>query len=157
MSKYRPEHDWPRFVPVNKILVSIVGRDMGKARGEVTNISESGACIAADRSFQEDETVLLRINFYNQPDTFVTQAEIAWSREEENQEYINLHGVKFCLNEEIQRERLKSILNCPDFKLAKPADNPSKDAAELDELVTELSDDLHKLGKKHDRVVGNGG
>lgn len=157
MSKYRPERDLPRFVPVNKILVSIIGRNMEKARGEVTHISEIGACILADRTFQKDEIVLLRINFYNQPDTFVTQAEIGWSREVEHPEYSKALGVRFCLSEERQQERLKGILNCPDFKLFRLMDNKGTDTDELGKLVTELTDDLHELGKKHDRVVGNNG
>jgi hypothetical protein len=144
-------------VPVNKILVSIVGRNMEKAHGEVTNISEAGACIAADHLFAEDEIVLLRINFYNQPDAFVTQAEIAWSREEEHPEYSEAHGVKFRFSEKLQQERLRGILGCPDFKLVCPPDNEPLDKDELGDLVTELTDDLHELGKKHDRVVGNGG
>jgi hypothetical protein len=129
---------------------------MGKAHGEITNISETGACLVAGRLFQEDETVLLRINFYNQPDVFVTQAVIVWSREEEHPKYPGAHGVRFRFSEALQQERLKGILNCPDFKLVDPA-APKLEENGLDDLVTELSDDLHELGRKHDRVVGNNG
>ena len=43
------------------------------------------------------------------------------------------------------------------FELVSPADNVCEDTGELDELVTELTDGLHELGKKHDRVAGNSG
>lgn len=156
MSIYRPERDWPRYVPVDKILVSVYDREMGQAYGEVSDVSTLGACISADRHFEPDSTVLLRISFHHQPDAFVTQAEIVWSRDEPNDEYPHAHGVRFRFSESDQRRLLQDILESADFKLACPSDDEEKNViGSLDELVNELTDDLDKLGQNCHKVIGN--
>lgn len=159
MSIYRPERDWPRYVPVNKILVSVYDREMGQAYGEVSNVSNAGACISADRHFEPDSTVLLRISFHHQPDAFVTQAEIVWSRNVSPapDEYPYAHGVRFRFSEKDQPAILKEILESTDFKLACPSGNEDeKETSSLDDLVNDLTDDLDKLGQNCHKVIGSG-
>jgi hypothetical protein len=142
---------------VDKILVSVYDREMGQAYGEVSNVANAGACISADRHFEPDTTVLLRISFHHQPDAFVTQAEIVWSRHEPNDEYPHAHGVRFRFSEKGQAALLKEILESTDFKLACPSDNEDeKQAGSLDDLVNDLTDDLDKLGQSCHKVIGNG-
>lgn len=148
MSIYRPERDWPRYVPVNKILVSVYDRKMGHAYGEVTNISSSGACITADSHFEPDTTVLLRISFHDQPDAFVTQAEVVWSREAPKAAHPFAHGVRFRFNEEAQRCNLKGILESPGFRLEGPTEGePHGSHGALDKLMVELTEDLDRFGE----------
>jgi hypothetical protein len=157
VSIYRPERDWPRYVPVDKILVSVYDRELGQAYGEVSNVSNLGACISADRLFEPDSTVLLRISFHHQPDAFVTQAEIVWSRNVSppHDEYPHAHGVRFRFNEKGQPALLQEILESADFKLACQSDS-EKEASSLDDLVNDLTDDLDKLGRSCHKVIGNG-
>jgi Tfp pilus assembly protein PilZ len=142
-------------VPVDKILVSVYDREMGQAYGEVSNVSNTGACISADRHFEPDTTVLLRISFHHQPDAFVTQAEIVWSRNEPKDDYPHAHGVRFRFSEEGQPALLKEILESTDFTLACRSDKEEKkEAGSLDDLVNDLTDDLDKLGQNCHKVIG---
>lgn len=156
MSVYRPERDWPRYVPVAKILVSVFDRNSGQVYGEVTNISTSGACIAANRHFAPDTKVLLRISFHHQRDPFVTQAEVVWSRNEPSGGLSHAHGVKFSFNEDEQQAILTGILESPDFKLEFPENGDNKSAGGLGGLMADLTEDLDKLGKSCHRVVRGG-
>ncbi len=160
MSIYRPEQDWPRFVPVDKIFVSIYDRKLGQTYGEVSDISSSGACIAADREYESDSTVLLRLSMHDQPDAFIIQAEVVWCRAEENNGHAFAYGVKFCITEDEQRKTLESILGGSELKLAKrpngegeePTNGDAPEAQNGDganplaEVLRELGDDLDLIG-----------
>jgi Tfp pilus assembly protein PilZ len=157
LSIYRPEQDWPRFVPVDKIFVSIYDRKLGQTYGEVSDISSSGACIAADREYEADSTVLLRLSLHDQPDAFIIQAQVVWCRAEENNGHAYAYGVKFCITEDEQQKTLESILKGSELKLANRTngegkeptngDSPkvkSRKAAErdVDDILSELAEDL---------------
>jgi Tfp pilus assembly protein PilZ len=118
LSIYHPEKNWPRFVPVDKIVVSIYDRKLGQSYGEVSDISSAGAVISADREYEAESTVLLRLSLHDQPDAFITQAKVVWCRSEENNGHAFAYGVKFCITEDKQRESLESILNGSELKLA---------------------------------------
>lgn len=144
MSIYRPERDWPRYAPVNKILVSVIDRNLGRGYGEIHNISESGACFIVEKHFEPDSTVLLRLAFHNEPELFVVEAEIVWSRRRDDAEYPFAHGVKFRFDDE-QRRQLKDLLESRYFKLDTPHTGKTSGAGALDDLMHELTDDLDRF------------
>ena len=150
MSLYRPEREWPRYVPTNKILVSVFDRELGRSYGEISSISETGACFIVEQHFEPDSVVLLRIAFHNQPELFVVEAEIVWSRRREDAEYPFAHGAKFRLDEERHR-RLQEILRSPHFELDAPSEAGTAGGNAMEELMHELTDDLDRLAssRKH--------
>jgi len=121
LAKYRPKDFLSRLVPQNRATVSIYNRESGHAYGLVTNLSEQGACIDTGAHFEPGTTVLLRIRFSSEGDPFVIEAEIVWSREQDNsaKPHSFRHGVKFCFTADEQRSILKSVL--PRFSSPVPA------------------------------------
>ena len=154
MSKYRPERDWPRLVPLNKTTVSIHEKKIGQIFGVLGDISDLGASIIVDAHIESNTLVLLRIGFRNLPDSFVTEAQVIWTRQEPGSTSTFTHGVIFCLTEEAQRSQLRTILDSKDFKLAHSADSASLGPGALDNMMVDLTEDLDKLGSKCHEKIG---
>jgi hypothetical protein len=157
LSKYRPEQDWPRLVPRDKITVSIHQRNIGQTYGVLGDISDLGATIVTEIRLEPSTVVLLRIAFRNVPDGFVTQGEIVWTREASGSSKAFTHGVIFSLSEEEHRAQLREILDSDDFKLAHPGDSASASSGGLDKMLVDLTEDLDKLGSKVHGEIGRRG
>ena len=117
VSKYQPERAWPRLIPKGSVMVSIYAPDGSQAYGVITNVSMGGAKIVAGVGFQADDSLLLRIGF--DPDLpFSTSSRVIWSQDESDAKHRASfsHGVQFLISEPEQVERLRAILESPDFK-----------------------------------------
>lgn len=146
-----------RFAPRNSVTVAVHDRDYPFAYGIVTNISPSGACVVTATPLPTGTTVFLKVSFYKQPDMFETKARVVWSREDsriekgwEAIEGLLFHGVQFAETPTKQRSRLLQLLDSEEFQLVY-----SPQSCDFDTLMSELSEDLNKLGSKFGKKTGN--
>ena len=117
MTKYRPERAWPRFVPNGSVTISIYGPDGKQAYGVITDVSVGGAKIVAGVGFPSGASLLLRIGF--DPDQpYSTSGQVIWCRDESDATHDASfsHGVRFMPSDPEQVERLRAILESPDFE-----------------------------------------
>lgn len=120
-----------------------------QAYGLLSNISGEGACVVSGVHFEPNSTILLRISFDPEGEPFTTEAGVIWSRDESESEKKQtfVHGLKFNLISEEQRDELKAILTKPDFKKPVIPGNPSMRQG-LGDVMEDLGDDLENLGNK---------
>ena len=117
MSMYQPERAWPRLLPKGSVMVSIYGPDGNQAYGVITDVSVGGANIVVGVGFQAGASLLLRIGF--DPDSpFSTSGEVVWCRDESDEKHRASfsHGVRFLISDPEQIDRLRAILESPDFE-----------------------------------------
>lgn len=148
MSKYFPERVWPRLVPKGSVMVSVYGPQSEQAYGVLSDISEGGAQFVAGVLFDTKSRVLLRIGF-NPDEPFSTAAEIVWTRDESDAKHKAnyVHGVRFRIADPEQRERLRGILQSPEF--APPVvPGAAREATGLSGVVRDLADELVELGDR---------
>lgn len=147
-----------RFAPRNSVTVAIQDVDKPFAYGIVTNISPSGACVVTATPLPTGSTVYLKVSFYRRPDMFESKARIVWSREDSQQitglgkgptQSLLFHGIQFSDVPTSQRARLLQMLDSKDFQLVF-----SPKSGEFDALMSELSDDLNRLGDKFEHETG---
>lgn len=117
MSKYLANRQFPRLVPQNSIPVSIHDGEHGQTFGLITNLSEGGASFGSGVAYPAGAKILLRIRFDADAEPFVTEATVAWSREEQGNKKGFVHGVKFSILEEEQLEQLRLTLQRPEFQV----------------------------------------
>ena len=117
MSKYLANRQFPRLVPQNSIPVSIHDGEHGQTFGLITNVSEGGASFASGVAYSPGAKILLRISFDRDAEPFVTEAAVAWSREEDGNKKGFVHGVKFSILEEEQIKQLHVTLQRPEFQV----------------------------------------
>ncbi len=148
MSKYRPERIWPRLIPTGSVMVSIYGPDGQHAYGVISNIAEGGAQCVSGVLFESGSRVLLRIGF-DPEEPFSAQGEVVWCRDDSDAKHKSsyIHGVRFHIADEEQKQRLREILERPDFRQPVVPGAPAT-ATGLDTMMTDLSDELGKLGEK---------
>lgn len=152
VSKYRLGREHPRFVASHRISVCFHDREGGQTYGELTNISAYGACIViTSKHFPPGTQLLLRVFFPEEPDSFVSEAEIVWSRDRKTGANV-AHGVRFVMLEEEQRQRLEAILTRPGFKLESSTGLEEQTA--LDAMMLDLTPDLDRLGQSHKQKLG---
>lgn len=117
MSKYLANRQFPRLVPQNSIPVSIHDGEHGQTFGLITNLSEGGASFGSGVAYPAGSKILLRIAFDRDAEPFVTEATVAWSREEDGNKKGFVHGVKFSILEEEQLKQLRITLQRPEFQV----------------------------------------
>jgi hypothetical protein len=139
------------------VTVAIHDRDNPFAYGVITNISPTGACVITAAPLPTGTTVFLRISFYKQPEMFETKARVVWSREDRRSEKgpeavegFLFHGVQFAETPTKQRSRLLQLLDSAEFQLVY-----SPQSRDFDTFMSELSEDLNKLGSKFGQETGN--
>lgn len=147
-----------RFAPRNSVTVAIHDKETPFAYGIVTNISPSGACVVTATPLPTGSTVHLKVSFYRRPDMFEAKARVVWSREDnqqtlaqepESQRGLLFHGMQFAEVPTAQRARLLQLLDSKDFQVVF-----SPKSGEFDVLMSELSEDLNRLGVKFEQVTG---
>jgi hypothetical protein len=150
MSIYAPERKWPRLVPANAVMVSIYSNG-DQAYGLISNISEMGACVVGGVHFEPGGKILLRISFDPEGEPFSTQAEVIWSRDESESEKkaTFVHGLKFDMISDEQRNELHKILSRPDFK-DPVIPGEAMPRAGIDKMMVDLNDEFDELAKKID-------
>ena len=117
VSKYQPERVWPRLVPKGSVMVSIYAPDGSQSYGVISDVSLGGARIVAGVGFQAGASLLLRIGF--DPDApYSTSSRVVWCRDESDEKHRASfsHGVRFLISDPEQVERLRAILESPDFE-----------------------------------------
>jgi hypothetical protein len=145
-----------RFAPRNSVTVAIHDSDNPFAYGVVTNISPSGACLVTANPLPTGTTVFLRVSFYRQPDMFETKARVVWSRQGGQDEKLDtmegllFHGVQFAETSTNQRSHLLQLLDSTEFQLVY-----SPQSCDFDTFMSELSEDLNKLGSKFGQETGS--
>jgi hypothetical protein len=139
------------------VTVAIHNQEAPFAYGIVTNISPSGACVVTATPLPTGAKVYLRVSFYKHPDMFETNARVIWSREDSRLKQqsdaidgLLFHGVQFAEVPTKQRARLLQMLDSPEFQLVF-----SPGSGEFDSFMTELSEDLNRLGAKFRQETGN--
>ncbi len=97
-------------------MVSIYAPDGSQSYGVITDVSLGGAKIVAGVGFQVGASLLLRIGF--DPDApYCTSSRVVWCRDESDDKHRATfsHGVRFLISDPEQVERLRAILESPDF------------------------------------------
>ena len=145
-----------RFAPRKSVTVAIHEKDTAFAYGIVTNISPSGACVVTATPLPTGSTVFLRVSFYRRPEMFETKARVVWSREDTRHQDspdvtqgLLFHGMQFADVPTAQRARLLQLLDSSEFQLVF-----SPRSGEFDALMSEINDDLNRLGAKVGRETG---
>ena len=98
-------------------MVSIYGPDGNQAYGVITDVSVGGAQIVAGVGFPAGASLLLRIGF--DPDSpYSTSSRVIWCQDESDAKHRASfsHGVRFMISDPEQVERLRAILESPDFE-----------------------------------------
>lgn len=97
--------------------------------------------------------MLLRIGF-DPEEPFSAQGEVVWCRDDSDAKHKSsyIHGVRFHIGDEEQQQRLREILQRPDFQQP-VVPGASATSEGLDDMMTDLNDELGKLGEK----IGNEG
>lgn len=91
--------------------------------------------------------MLLRIGF-DPEEPFSAQGEVVWCRDDSDAKHKSfVHGVRFHIVDDEQKQRLREILERPDFRQPVVPGAPAT-ATGLDTMMTDLSDELSKLGEK---------
>lgn len=116
MTTYLPERVWPRLVPKDAVSVSIFGGDDEHGFGVLADLSRGGARITSEASFPMGCRVLLRIGF-DPAAPFSLPGEIVWLGDEWTDAGVATiaYGVKFDIEDPVQRARLEAILESSDF------------------------------------------
>ena len=129
-------------------MVSVYGPSSEQAYGVLSDVSEGGAQFVAGVLFDTQSRVLLRIGF-NPDEPFSTPAEIVWTRDESDAKHKAnyVHGVRFKITDPEQRERLRAILQSPEFAPPVVPGAP-REATGLSSVVRDLGDELAELGDR---------
>jgi len=130
-------------------MVSIYGPESEQAYGVIADVSAGGAQVVAGIHFAPGSRVLLRIGF-NPDEPFVAPSEIVWSRDESDEKHRAsfVHGVRFRIADPEQQERLRAILQSPEFRQPILPGQAAAPSAGLDGMMHELGDELGKLGER---------
>lgn len=113
------------------------------AFGTVSNISNFGACIAADHLMPIARPVRITIAFPSQPTLFEAGGQVTWNGVARGTGHANvLHGVRFVYLTDDQRETLRQVLGSKDFQSPLPATEPV-----YQDLLGFLQPTLEQLGK----------
>ena len=117
MVVYSTERRLPRPEPADSVMVS-VSSGLSQGFGTLSDISEAGACIILGIRIQPGSDVLLRIQCVGEQKFFTIEAEVVWSRIEIRPSELEsfAHGIRFTMDTDEQRERLRMVLNQPSFR-----------------------------------------
>jgi hypothetical protein len=130
-------------------LVTISGQDnTPPAYGLVANISESGACIAADDCYSSGRYVLVGFRFRNYPSLFETKARVVWNESHTEEAHVTgnvfLHGLQFTALTADKQQFLHQVLEF----VRRPADYQTIVDEDFQSLLNEISMDLDQLTSK---------
>jgi hypothetical protein len=129
-------------------MVSVYGPDSGQTYGLLSDISEAGAQFVAGVLFDTKSRILLRIGF-NPEEPFSTPAEVVRTSDggAAKHEPNYSHEVRFRFEDPEQRQRLRTLLESPEFaRLRKPG--ASRQAAGLSNAIRDLADEVADLGDR---------
>ena len=135
-------------------LVTISGQDnTPPAYGLVANISESGACVAADNFYSSGRYVLLGFRFRSYPNLFETKARVVWNQQHTEtlsvDDTIFLHGLQFTTMTADKQQFLHQLL---EFS-RRPSDYQTIVDEDFQSLLSEISSDLDLLTSKLKRKI----
>jgi hypothetical protein len=130
-------------------LVTISSQDnTPPAYGLVANISESGACVAADDFYSSGRYVMIGFRFRSYPNMFETKARVVWSEPHSETssatDTIFLHGLQFTALTAEKQQFLHQVL---EFSRGSSGYETIVDE-DFQDLLSEIGDDLDRLTSK---------
>lgn len=109
-----------RFLPNHSVTVALLDNEIPVAYGVVKNISEAGACIITDSPLAQERSLRFKMSFYRSG-IVAAGGRVVWSqavKEPGVTSSSTVHGVEFNPLSGAERDRLKGILESPDFGMA---------------------------------------
>ena len=136
--------------------MTISGQDnTPPAYGLVANISESGACVAADDLYSGGRYVMLGLRFRNYPSLFETKARVVWSQPHKDETSISdsifLHGLQFTGLTADKQQMLHQVLEFG----RQPSSYQTIVDEDFQSLLNEISTDLDQLTSKLKKKIQN--
>lgn len=98
------------------MTVALYDGEFPTAYGVVSNISEAGACVVTDKSLENGRLFRIKISFSRIAQVFEIEARIVWCRDEAQSQGAMLYGLQFIGLSEEELERMKRLMELPNFR-----------------------------------------
>jgi hypothetical protein len=99
-----------RVVPRRAITVAIDDHGVPRAYGVVANISETGACVLTNGSFQVGESLSLQLSFAREPIPVETVGRVVWAGATHDRGVLR-YGLQWAEGSMPDHEHLKSLIS----------------------------------------------
>jgi hypothetical protein len=98
-----------RVVPRRAITVAIDDHGVPRAYGVVANISETGACVLTNGTFQVGESLTLQLSFAREPIPVETTGRVVWAGATHDRGVLR-YGLQWAEGS-VPREHLKTLIS----------------------------------------------
>jgi len=150
-----------RYEPRNYVTVAFHRNNIPFTYGLISNISPTGACVVTTSPMPKDTEVFLKLSFYQHSELFETTARILWCREGSDREKqkhgfqgLVFHGVQFLELDDSQKTKLNNMLESSEFDLQYSSIASPPKGGEFEKLMSDLHDDLDRLGERFRKDIG---
>lgn len=99
-----------RVIPKSAVTVAIE-HGLAHAYGVVANISEKGACVWTDGSFEPGESLVVRLSFPHEPQPIELPGRVVWSGPSPENKDALRYGLQWGAGADVAASRLKSLIS----------------------------------------------
>lgn len=99
-----------RVVPKSAVTVAIE-HGLAQAYGVVANISEKGACVWTDGSFEPGASLLVRLSFPHEPQPIELPGRVVWSGPSPENRVALRYGLQWGASPDVATSRLKALIS----------------------------------------------